>query len=144
MPIFRVKSVKIYTGQKNLHEHVRGVRDKYRVWVNHPVLEINLGPTTAEGQTRKNHVNSDLWDLFCPLSLWSPYHSSRCNQFLGPFYHFTIAYWFLKRKRPGTCKEFQERPLRGLLRRESLASRDVQSPRCKPFFKNMSPLWDVM
>ena len=32
MPIFRVKSVKIYTGQKNLHEHVRGVRVKYQVW----------------------------------------------------------------------------------------------------------------
>ena len=32
LPIFRVKSVKIYTGQKNLHEHVRGVRDKYQVW----------------------------------------------------------------------------------------------------------------
>ena len=31
MPIFRVKSVKIYTGQKNLHEYVRGVRDKYEV-----------------------------------------------------------------------------------------------------------------
>ena len=31
MPIFRVKSVKIYTGQKNLHEYVRGVHDKYQV-----------------------------------------------------------------------------------------------------------------
>ena len=33
MPIFRVKSVKIYTGQKNLHEYVRGIRDKYEVWL---------------------------------------------------------------------------------------------------------------
>ena len=32
LPIFRVKSVKIYTGQKNLHGHVRGDRDKYQVW----------------------------------------------------------------------------------------------------------------
>ena len=31
MPIFRVKSVKIYTGQKNLHEYIRAVRDKYQV-----------------------------------------------------------------------------------------------------------------
>ena len=31
MPVFRVKSVKIYTGQKNLHEYTRGVRDKYQV-----------------------------------------------------------------------------------------------------------------
>ena len=33
MPIFRIKSVKTYTGQKNLHEYIRGVRDKYQVWV---------------------------------------------------------------------------------------------------------------
>ena len=35
MPIFRVKSVKIYTGQKKLHEYIRGVRDKYQVrsWI---------------------------------------------------------------------------------------------------------------
>ena len=32
MPIFRVKSVKIYTGQKNLHGYTRGSRDKYEVW----------------------------------------------------------------------------------------------------------------
>ena len=31
-PIFRVKSEKIYTGQKNLHEYIRGARDKYEVW----------------------------------------------------------------------------------------------------------------
>ena len=31
MPIFRVKSVKIYTGQKNLHEYFCGSRDKYEV-----------------------------------------------------------------------------------------------------------------
>ena len=32
MPIFRIKSVKIYTGQKNLHGYIRGIRDKYEVW----------------------------------------------------------------------------------------------------------------
>ena len=32
LPIFRVKSLKIYTGQTNLHEYIRGVRDKYQVW----------------------------------------------------------------------------------------------------------------
>ena len=32
MPIFRVKSVKIYTGKKNLHGHRPRVRDKYEVW----------------------------------------------------------------------------------------------------------------
>ena len=31
MPICRVKSVKIYTGQKNLHGYIRGIRDKYQV-----------------------------------------------------------------------------------------------------------------
>ena len=33
MPIFRFKSVKIYTGQKNLHGYIRGIRDKYEVWL---------------------------------------------------------------------------------------------------------------
>ena len=32
MPIFRVKSLKIYTGQKNLHGYSRGSRDKLEVW----------------------------------------------------------------------------------------------------------------
>ena len=32
MPIFCVKSVKIYTSQKNLHGYIRGIRDKYEVW----------------------------------------------------------------------------------------------------------------
>ena len=32
MPIFRVKAVKIYTGQKNLQGYIRGIRDKYQVW----------------------------------------------------------------------------------------------------------------
>ena len=32
-PIFRVKSVKIYTGQINLHGYIRGIRDKYQVCV---------------------------------------------------------------------------------------------------------------
>ena len=31
LPNFCVKSVKIYTGQKNLHEYTRGARDKYKV-----------------------------------------------------------------------------------------------------------------
>ena len=35
MPIFRAKSVKIYTGQKNLHGYIRGIRDKYQVWLRH-------------------------------------------------------------------------------------------------------------
>ena len=33
LPIFCVKSVKIYTRQKNLHEYTGGVRDKYEVWI---------------------------------------------------------------------------------------------------------------
>ena len=35
MPIFRVKSVKIYTGQKNLHGYTRGIRDELEVWHIH-------------------------------------------------------------------------------------------------------------
>ena len=40
MPIFRVKSVKIYTGQKNLHGHRPRVRDKYEVWEYRVIAEI--------------------------------------------------------------------------------------------------------
>ena len=32
MPIFRVKSLKFTPAKKNLHEYIRGVRDKYQVW----------------------------------------------------------------------------------------------------------------
>ena len=32
LPIFCVKSEKITPGKKNLHEYIRGVRDKYEVW----------------------------------------------------------------------------------------------------------------
>ena len=31
LPIFRVKSVKIYTSQKKLHKYICAVRDKYEV-----------------------------------------------------------------------------------------------------------------
>ena len=40
MPNFRVKSVKIYTGQKNLHVYIRGVRDKYEVCHNYHETEV--------------------------------------------------------------------------------------------------------
>ena len=40
MPIFCVKSVKIYTGQKNLHGYTRGSRNKYQV-----CFQLALRPT---------------------------------------------------------------------------------------------------
>ena len=50
MPIFRVKSVKTYTGQekftpakKNLHEYIRGVRDKYQVRIIQKAVGERLG-----------------------------------------------------------------------------------------------------
>ena len=46
MPIFRVKSVKIYTGQKDLHVHVRGDRDKYQVCID--VTSIEFRQNTAK------------------------------------------------------------------------------------------------
>ena len=48
MPIFRVKSVKIYTGQKNLHGHVRGVRDKYEVCARADIEQIQRLSEKAE------------------------------------------------------------------------------------------------
>ena len=68
MPIFRVKSVKIYTGQKNLHEHVRGVRDKYQVCLTgmsvRPDFRINFLSRSSMLNinniqvTEKNHSES--------------------------------------------------------------------------------------
>ena len=40
LTIFCVKSVKIYTGQKKLHEYICGVRDKYQVWLKPCFLSI--------------------------------------------------------------------------------------------------------
>ena len=50
MPIFRVKSVKIYTGQKKLHEYIRGVRDKYEVckYATKRAVKTKLGLIWAE------------------------------------------------------------------------------------------------
>ena len=47
MPIFRVKSVKIYTGQKNLHGHRPCVRDKYEVWTGWSGVYILLTVMTT-------------------------------------------------------------------------------------------------
>ena len=41
LPIFRVKSVKIYTGQKNLHGYARGARDKYQVCTTYLLQNTN-------------------------------------------------------------------------------------------------------
>ena len=75
MPIFRVKSVKIYTGQKNLHEYIRGVHDKYQVWLfwtkkrfknesKHPKMMVHYNKIISEkhspycqwGRSTKTHV----------------------------------------------------------------------------------------
>ena len=55
MPIFRVKSIKIYTGQKKLHEYVRGVRDKYEVCMVMVVMLVFvvIARTDGKGKTLK-------------------------------------------------------------------------------------------
>ena len=52
MPIFRVKSVKIYTGKKNLHGYTRGIRDKYEVWY----ASFPSPPPPSLGYTRSTSV----------------------------------------------------------------------------------------
>ena len=72
MPIFRVKSVKIYTGQKNLHEYVRGVRVKYEV-CDYLAVKCNrltslpfksLSLTLVEWRCRCNHLVSGFLILY--------------------------------------------------------------------------------
>ena len=75
MPIFRIKSVKIYTGQKNLHENSRGFRDKYEVWMWLPptvaqlvVLLVDLhhrppqlvGQASFGGDTKQGGIKADI------------------------------------------------------------------------------------
>ena len=52
MPIFRVKSVKIYTGQKNLHGYTRGIRDKLEVWSDTSLFVTEKSPANVLPQTR--------------------------------------------------------------------------------------------
>ena len=57
MPIFRVKSVKIYTGQKNLHGYSRGARNKYQVCICHHTIETNRDSADKGGDGKKQvHV----------------------------------------------------------------------------------------
>ena len=52
MPIFCVKSVKIYTSQKNLHGYIRGRRDKYEVWSCTCLTNMNgLDTLFGKGET---------------------------------------------------------------------------------------------
>ena len=67
MPIFRVKSVKIYTGQKNLHGRRPRVRDKYEVW---------------QRQVHKTENLCYIWHfLFLPLfqKKWKTLRSDLCS-----------------------------------------------------------------
>ena len=52
MPIFCVKSVKIYTGQKNLHGYTRGIRDKLEVWSDTSLFVTEKSPANVLPQTR--------------------------------------------------------------------------------------------
>ena len=61
MPIFRVKSVKNYTGQKNLHGYARGARDKYQVCTQMQLILINSNSNKRSDCKQKvrpklNHV----------------------------------------------------------------------------------------
>ena len=52
MPIFCVKSVKIDTGQKNLHGYTRGIRDKLEVWSDTSLFVTEKSPANVLPQTR--------------------------------------------------------------------------------------------
>ena len=68
MPIFHVKSVKIYTGQKNLHKNSCGSRDKYQVCTHHSILVRIFG--------LKQHSVSMIWEFrqtFFQKYLWQKF-----------------------------------------------------------------------
>ena len=79
MPIFRVKSVKIYTGKKNLHEHARGARDKYHVW-------LCVSQTMTKHLSRNNQTRGKKWILAIKAGALDPI----CVQiFYKTLYHGT-------------------------------------------------------
>ena len=77
LPIFRVKSVKIYTGQKNLHGHVRGDRDKYQVWEVTGLREGLAAQSTEAAETT------------------AVYEITTTNLFFVHFVIFTFILYFL-------------------------------------------------
>ena len=76
MPIFRVKSVKIYTGQKNLHGYIRGIRDKYQVWEGEgtPSTEtftFQFFPSFEKGELISGWYFYDIFlFLFTNVAIW--------------------------------------------------------------------------
>ena len=90
LPIFRVNSVNIYTGQKNLHENSRDSRDKYEVWL----LRMHR-------RTMVNQGFSFLWKLrsvypldFVPWWVWWHYykHTLSSNQRIMINHEFFISF----------------------------------------------------
>ena len=55
LPIFRVKSVKIYTGQKKLHEPRSWARDKYEVCTSQP----NVSNDDDDASRRSKNIVED-------------------------------------------------------------------------------------
>ena len=49
MPIFRIKSVKIYTGKKHLHRYTLGSRNKYQVCLRMNLDQVLAGRTCNKG-----------------------------------------------------------------------------------------------
>ena len=56
LPIFRVKSVKIYTGQKNLHENSRGFRDKFEVCTPNIINYNAIGSKVFKGGRQQKTI----------------------------------------------------------------------------------------
>ena len=87
MPIFRVKSVKIYTGQKNLHGYIRGIRDKYEVCPDHLFLpSFSIVPLLML-LCRERKVA-------CWVRISEKYFSFQCEVF--PFLDFPRTFLFKK------------------------------------------------
>ena len=107
MPIFRVKSVKIYTRQFFYTDTVCGVCDKYQVWddgllrkANPAILvEILSKPTKRNGKERKNTKRMKLSgvevDVGCPSCIIGARSQRREANMLGT----TLATIEMRRRR---------------------------------------------
>ena len=81
MPIFRVNSVKIYTGQKNLHRHVCGVCDKYQVW---GFLNSSNAGNLSDARNVSNTCNAieTVYLIFCWCIIYQ--HFAARSVYLAP------------------------------------------------------------
>ena len=84
MQIFCVKSVKIYTGQKNLHGYICGIRDKYEVCESDKSRRFSKSTQKFSGSLCYWHCfvlsSMNVKDLCFDQAPWTPFQQDLSTQ----------------------------------------------------------------